>query len=138
MKSGKGQAAIEYLMVFGLALLLSTPFILRAQSSIFELQSSAGVVQLQNSLEKTESAIETVSASGEPAQRTFTVDLPEAVESGVIVNNSIVYTIRTSSGKSQLIRGFETNLTGSLPQTPGRHRVTVYMKNGEANIEVVN
>ncbi len=125
-------------MVFGLALLLSTPFIMKAQSSIFELRNSAGVMQLQNSLEKTDSAINTVSAAGEPAQRTFTVELPDSVESASIVNNSIVYTVRTRAGESDLIRSFETNLTGTLPQTPGRHRVTVYMEDGEANIEVVD
>lgn len=134
----KGQAAVEYLSVFGIALLLSTPFILKAQTSIMDLKDGSNAVAAESSLQDIEAAIETVSASGEPARRTFTVRMPETVESGEIINNSIVYTLGTRSGKSQMIRTFETNVTGTIPQDPGRHRLTVYMMDGEANIEVVN
>jgi hypothetical protein len=125
-------------MVFGLALLLSTPFILKVDDSIVRLQTGSNAVELQNSVQKLESSIETVAAAGEPARRTFYVNLPKSVESGQIVNNSVIYTIRTPSGQSQLVKTFDTNITGNLPQTPGRHRLTVYVDSGEVVIEVVS
>lgn len=135
--SRKAQAAIEYLTVFGIALVLSTPFILRAQSSIMELRMGSQVVTLQGSLDKVESSVETVSAAGEPAQRTFRFDVPEITRNARVVNNSVVYTVRTPSGKSQLVRSFSTNVTGNVPDTAGRHRLTVYAEDGEIHIEVV-
>lgn len=134
----KAQAAIEYLMVFGLALLLSTPFVLKAQQSIFDLKSGSDVIGLQNSLDNTASAIETVSASGEPARRTFFVEIPESVESGRIVNDSIVYTVATSAGNSQLVRTFDIDLFGEVPENPGRQEITVYMNDSGAVIELVD
>ncbi|MDY6774122.1 MAG: hypothetical protein SVS85_02880 [Candidatus Nanohaloarchaea archaeon] len=136
MKS-RGQAAIEYMTVFGIALVLSTPFILRAQSSMMELRIGTQVVSLQNSLDRVESSVETVSAAGEPAQRTFFFEVPQITRNARVVNNSIVYTVRTSSGETQLIRTFETNVVGTVPETPGRHRMTVYARNGKTHIEVL-
>ncbi len=136
--NSKGQAAVEYLSVFGIALLISTPFVLKAQTSIMDLKGGSNAVAAESSLQDIKMAVETVSASGEPARRTFTVRVPDSVESGEITNNSIVYTLNARSGKSQMIRTFEANLTGTVPQDPGRHRLTVYMEDGEANLEVVN
>lgn len=124
--------------VFGIALLLSTPFILRAQGSIAELRSGSQVVSLQNSLDKTESSVETVSAAGEPARRTFGFKVPDIVTDSKIVNNSVVYTVRTRAGNSTLIRSFDANVTGDLPENRGRHRVTVYADGGTTHIEVVD
>lgn len=137
MRNSKAQAAVEYLTVFGIALLLSTPFILKAQSSILELRTGSSVVALQNSMDKTEYAVQTVSASGEPAQMGFSFEVPKTVESGEIVNNSIVYTVKTQAGESQLIRTFESNVTGNVPEKAGKHRVKVYAKNSKTFVEVV-
>ncbi|MFB6193187.1 MAG: hypothetical protein ABEK00_02960 [Candidatus Nanohaloarchaea archaeon] len=123
--------------VFGIALLLSTPFIMRAQSSILDLRSGSQVVTLQNSLDNLESSVETVSAAGEPAQRTFNFEVPEIVASARVVNNSVVYTVRTRSGESQLVRGFQSNITGDLPKQPGRHCVTVYAEEEATRIGTV-
>lgn len=136
MKS-RGQAAIEYMTVFGIALVLSTPFILRAQDSIMELRTGTQVVTLQNSLDRVESSVETVSAAGEPAQRTFSFEVPEITREARVVNNSVVYAVRTSAGRSQLIRTFETDISGSVPETTGRHRMTVYARDGRTRIEVI-
>lgn len=137
MKNRKGQAAIEYLVVFGIALALSTPFILRAQGSIMELRSGSQVVTLQNSLDRVESSVETVSAAGEPARRTFSFEVPDIVRDARVFNNSVVYTVRTRSGESQVIRSFDSNVTGEVPADVGRHRMTVYAEGGQTHLEVV-
>lgn len=123
------------MMVFGIALLLSTPFILRAQNSIFQVHSGTEMVKLDNSLDNVETVIKTVSASGEPARRTFDFKVPEStVESG-IDNNSIYYKVRTSESNSTVVRTFDVNITGSVPEESGTHRLTVYAEDGEIKLE---
>lgn len=137
MGNSKGQAAIEYLAVFGLALALSTPFIINAQTSMMDLQTSSSALSLQNSLQKLETSINTVSASGEPAQRTFRFEVPSNVESAQLNENSVVYTINTRTGRSDLIRTFDSPLTGNLPQDTGTYSVTVYAEEDVTVVEVV-
>lgn len=136
VRKSKGQAAIEYLTVFGIALLLSTPFILKAQSSIFEIRSSTGMMELQNSLDSMETVVETVSASGEPARRTIYFEVPENTVSSRIVNETVLYTVRGSGGKSTLLRSFDINITGTVPDQPGRHRVRIFAEDGKVVLEV--
>lgn len=134
----KGQAAIEYLMVFGIALVLSAPFIVRAQSSIVELRTGANAVEMHNSMNKLESAIKTVDASGEPAKRTFVIEIPSNVESVDVNTNSVVYNLSTTEGYSQLIRSFEIDLIGDLPTSQGNHRVSVTAKSDSVELTVVS
>lgn len=142
LRSSKGQAAMEYLMVFGIALILSTPFIMKAQGSIVELRSGSQIMELQSSLDKIESSTETVNAAGPPARRTFTVDVP-AIVTGVEMANesstqdSIIYKYETAEGSSQLTRSFSINLTGNLPREQGKHRVSVTAQENAVNISVV-
>lgn len=133
----KGQAAIEYLMVFGIALALSTPFIIRAQSSIIELRAGSNTVEMYNSMNKLESSIKTVDASGKPAKRTFMIELPSNVESVDVNTNTIVYNLSTTDGYSQQIRSFEIDLTGDLPESQGNHRVSVTAKSDSVELAVV-
>jgi len=133
----KGQASIEYLAVFGIALAISTPFIINAQNSLLDLRTGSGSIEAQNSLQKMEAAVNTVAASGEPAQRTFDVRIPQNYAGGEVRDNAIVMTVRNRAGESDLIRTFDVDLEGDLPQTPGRYEVTVYMEDRNATIEVV-
>ncbi len=137
-RSRKGQAALEYLMVFGLALILSAPFVLRAQGQIIDLRSSSNAVDMHNSLNKFESSIKTVSAAGKPARRTFTVQIPDNVESAQLNSNSIVYSLQTPEGIEQVSRSFETSLTGDIPSSNGRHRVSVSATDSGVKLEVVS
>jgi hypothetical protein len=143
LRSRKAQAAIEYMMVFGIALVLSAPFIIRAQSSMMDLRMGSEMLELQNSMDKMESAVETVNAAGSPAKRTFFVEIPSFVESGEVLNGSngqdvIVYRYSTSDGVSQLSRSFDFNITGEVPTDSGRSRVSVAAEKDFVNISVVS
>lgn len=133
-----GQTAVEYLMVFGIALLLSAPFIIKAQTSIIELRSGSNAVKMHNSLNSMESAVKTVNAAGSPAKRTFSVEIPDNIDSSAVNEHSIVYNLSTPNGLTQLSRTFKANLTGSVPSRSGRHRVSVRAKPKEVELSVVS
>ncbi|MFB6192948.1 MAG: hypothetical protein ABEK00_01750 [Candidatus Nanohaloarchaea archaeon] len=138
----KGQSSVEFLMVVGIALAVSAPFVLSAQRSIINVQQTQEAVAVQESLDKLGEAVSTVSVSGEPARRTFVMDMPDnVVEARVVQGRAVVYTLRTQSGNTNVSRVFETNISavdGGLPDGKGSGRVTVYAWNNQVNISVVN
>lgn len=135
----KGQASIEYLAVFAIALALSTPFILQAQKTVVELRTGSENMQLHNSLEKLETSVKVVSASGEPARRTFRMEVPSNVVNASIEGTGVRYTVDTPSGKSDIIvdTGTEFTSSSSVPRAQGNYIMTVYMDGDKAVIEVV-
>jgi hypothetical protein len=134
----KGQAAIEYMTVFGIALLLATPFVVKAQSSIMEIQSSSSVVSMQDSLNDIDVAVRTVSAAGEPSARTFEIRIPDNINETVIRDENIVVRLNTPTGTTRLSRNFDTNITGGLPSEPGLYLLRVRAEAGEVDLEVVS
>lgn len=128
-------------MVVGIALTISAPFVLSAQESMINIQQSSEAVSLQQSLDRLEEAVSTVSVSGEPARRTFNMDMPNnVVEARVVQDRAVVYTLDKRSGRTNVSRVFDTNISavdGGLPDGEGRSRVTVYAWNNQVNISVV-
>lgn len=133
----KAQSSIEFLSVFGLAMLMAAPFIVAAQSSIVQLQTGADSATLQNSMDKLESAVTTVEASGPPAKRTFAMDIPGNVEESYVVNNrAVVFTVNTPSGRTNVSRIFDTQIaaSGGLPSSQGVYPMSVTAWQDQVNI----
>lgn len=137
----KGQSSVEFLMVVGIALTISAPFVLSAQQSVLNIEQTSRSVSLETSLDKMGEAVSTVSVSGEPARRTFRMDLPEnVVDAQVVGDRAVVYTIRNQGGLTNHSRAFDTNISapGGLPNGTGSSRVSVEAWNSQVNISVVN
>ncbi|MFB6208499.1 MAG: hypothetical protein ABEJ69_04050 [Candidatus Nanohaloarchaea archaeon] len=139
MSRSKGQSSIEFLSVVGLALMISAPFLMSAQQSVVNVQQNSRLVTLENSLDKLESGIDMVSTSGEPAKLTFLFRAPDnVVNSMVVKDRAVVYTVRTQAGRTNVSRVFDTNISapGGLPEQTSRIEVQAW--NGQVNISVVS
>lgn len=134
----KGQAAIEYMTVFGMALVLAAPFVVEAQNSLVEIRSSTSMLSAQDSLNDMDVAIRTVSAAGEPAARTFEVRLPDNLNRTEVRDRSIIIVLDSPSGTVDLSRSFQVDLDGSLPDESGLYLVKTQAVNGTVNIEVIS
>ncbi|MFB6145143.1 MAG: hypothetical protein ABEJ99_01410 [Candidatus Nanohaloarchaea archaeon] len=134
----KGQAAIEYMTVLGIALVLSAPFVIKAQGSILKLRSGSASLTAQDTLNDIEVAAETVSAAGEPATRTFVITIPNSVNSTSVGNRQVKILLNDPSGATSYSRSFSFNVTGSLPSSGGKYRLKTEAKNGGVNLQVVS
>ena len=138
----KAQSSIEFLSVFGLAMLLAAPFIVAAQNSVVRLQTGADSAQLQNSMDKLETAVSTVEASGPPAKRSFYMRIPGRVQKSYIVKDrAVVFTVQTPAGVTNVSRIFDSKVvenSDSLPDTQGRHPVSVTAWQDQVNITEAN
>jgi hypothetical protein len=138
--SGKGQSSIEFLMVVGIAMAISSPFILAAQESVVDVRQGQRLVSLQNSLDRMDSAVSMVSAAGEPARVTFNMQIPSNVnESMVVQERAVVYTINTRGGVTNVSRVFDTNVsvTSDLPESEGTARMSAVAWDNQVNLTVV-
>jgi len=134
----KGQAAIEYMTVFSIALVLAAPFVLKAQSSVLDLRSDSNAVAVQNTLNNIEVAADTVSAAGEPATRTFSIRLPDSVRETWVLDIAVVIQIATSQSRSNLSRTFDFNVSGEIPDRSGRYMLKTQANQSEVQFEVVS
>jgi|AntDeeMetagen285_2_1112576.scaffolds.fasta_scaffold05440_2 hypothetical protein len=134
----KGQAAIEYMTVFSIALVLAAPFVLKAQSSVLDLRSDSNAVAVQNTLNNIEVAADTVSAAGEPATRTFSIRLPDSVRETWVLDRAVVIQIATSQSRSNLSRTFDFNVSGEIPDRSGRYMLKTQANQSEVQFEVVS
>lgn len=134
----KGQAAIEYMTVFGLALVLAAPFVIKAQSSVMDLRSDSNAVSVQNTLNNIEVAVDTVSASGQPAARTFSIRMPDTVRRSWVLDRAIVIQIATAQSRSNFSRTFDFNVSGTLPDQSGRYMLKTQANQSEVQLEVVS
>lgn len=134
----KGQAAIEYMSVFGIALVLAAPFVLKAHSSVMDLRSDSNAVSVQNTLNNIEVAADTVSASGAPAARTFSFRLPDTVRNTWVLDRAVVIQIDTADSRSNFSRTFDFNISGTLPDQPGLYRLKTQANQSEVQLEVVS
>lgn len=134
----KGQAAIEYMIVFGIALVLSLPFIMKAQTSVMELQAGSNNIAVQNTLNDIEVAVKTVSASGEPARRTFPIEMPRTLKSTEVRDNAVFIEVNTPRDSARYVRVFDVNVTGELPSESGRYMLKTEATSEGVEIEVVS
>ena len=125
------------MMVFGLALLLSVPFITRAQTSIIDLRSTSQMVEIRNSVENIENAANTVNAAGYPSKMTFFVKIPENVDNAYVLDSAMIYSVRTADGRANITRSFDFNVSGDLPADDGRKRISVKARRDDVRFKVV-
>lgn len=75
----KGQSAVELTMVIGMALLISSPFIISSQSSIADMRSTSQFLGLDRSLEKLQESSQSLQESSFPARRLIKFQTPDSI-----------------------------------------------------------
>lgn len=132
----KGQASMEFVMVVGMALVLSSPFILEAQSSVIEVSYGSDVGEFQSSLDRLERAVQRVNSMGEPAREVVSLEMPNHIEQAYISNDrGVVFTEDRGGQQSNYTRIFEVPLNDDgLPTEEGTRDVEVEAWNGEVNL----
>ncbi len=131
----QGQAAIEYLALIGFLLLISAPLLIEAQQSTIGLQESTDQLKVVNMLDTIEEASMLVYAQGEPARITFQVEVPNGVVNTTIENQYAVVQYEGMRGRTDFVRTFPFNVSGELPEDPGRYRLVAEAE-GRTNVTI--
>jgi len=129
-----GQAAMEYLIVAGIALFLLTPIILMGQNAIDGLRKDSSTLIARQTLNMLEEASELDYAQGHPARVTVSAQLPGNINETRFVENMIIMTLNVYGRTGDITTILDFNVTGSVPNTPGIHKITVKAIDNGVNI----
>ena len=66
-----------------------------------------------------------VTSNATMTRTTVAIDIPTNVKESYILDNEIGFRISTSAGITDVYAMSMTNVTGSLPDTPGRHFIVI-------------
>lgn len=129
-----GQAAIEYLAMVGIALLLTAPLVIEVQQASMDLQQSYQHAQTKNALNNIEEAATLVNAQGKPAQVTFRIQLPSNILQ-TNVTDQYLHIRRKIRGKPHdTYNILDFNVSGTIPETKGVYAMTAKAEEDYVNI----
>jgi len=132
--SRKGQSALEYALIVGIALLIMIPLWVSINSSLgvtkTELQSSYA----KHAVSKLKGAADAVYVQGSPAKFTLLVNFPEGISNITISNNEISIRLETPAGISDVVAITLGPVVGSISPTSGTHRVIVRAVDNIVNV----
>lgn len=127
----RAQVSIEYLIILGFAFLLIAPVIILFYTQSTELNADVTARQAQKVVSEIVESADRVYFFGAPTQRTITLQFPKNVESVVCQGKSVIMTIRTNAGPSEIVAWSAANITGingpnpCLKNYPGPHNIVI-------------
>lgn len=133
-----GQAAMEYLSIVGIALLLLTPIILVAQQHIKDLNNDTRMMLAMEAKNKIAAASDIVHAQGPPSTMTITVQLPAGLVRAIVGNQMILIEVPSAEGSSDLVSMLDYNVTGNLSTSSGSHKIRIEAMYDKVNITVIS
>ncbi len=131
-----GQAATEYLIVIAISLLFLTPVILMGNNAVVDLKRTTDNVVARDAVDKITDMSRIVYAQGAPAKITDKVKFPGNIISTTLSNQMIIMKISAGSASNDIFNIVDFNVSGSLPTTPGVHRISVEAIDYGVNISV--
>lgn len=134
----KGQAALEYFVMISLALLIASPLIMQSQGALQDVQDTNSEARMQQALDAIEQGVRLAASQGEPARVSFRISIPRGVTMTNVTDNYIHYRLQTRSGESSYFRTFDTNVSGTVPQTQGKYMVRAEAEDSYVNLSVYN
>lgn len=130
---GKSQAALEYLMVASIALLMLVPVILNGWESTSQLNSNLNAQKARNAISEISDAAKTVYFQGAPAAMTIKVVFPENIIYSNVSGNEIYFKMRYKDRSTDVVESLDFNVTGNILNASGMHEIYL-----EALLNVVN
>lgn len=125
MSEKRGQASTEYLILigFGLAILAFLAIIQ------FEHNEERDAIVISSQVDrigrKLVDASEEVYFLGEPARTTIKIYLPNNIEDILIMNQTIIFKVRSAGGISDIERYSTVNITGNITSSSGVKHISV-------------
>lgn len=123
--SRKGQVSIEYILIMGVAFMLTVPLFAVFQAEQNRISDSITDAQIEKAGRVIADAANSVHYYGEPAKQTIRVYFPESIKQVTIDGKSIIFLIDSTHGDYEWPISADVDLTGSLGTYEGIHVIEV-------------
>jgi hypothetical protein len=134
VRGGRGQSAIEYLIITAFAFLLLIPIVLIAYTQSARFTNDVAAAQVQKVGNQIVDAAHQVWYAGPPAKTTLTLYFPDGIDLITIQDRAIVFTMQGTGGQYEYAVYSDANLTGALPTFNGLHNVVVEATGDGVNV----
>ena len=121
----QAQISIEFLIVVGIAFLMTIPLILIFYQQSANLNTEITSSQVDKVASEIRDAADEVYYLGSPSKKTVSIYMPEGVQSVSVVNDKIIFFVDSAEGDYEVVKWTVANLTGSIESHRGIHHVSV-------------
>jgi len=132
--SFKAQVSMEYLLIFGIALMMTLPLIVIFVEQTDNVQADITNAQMTKVSSKIIDYAEAVYFMGEPSQKTLQIDFPKGVNSVVVGSNIITFNVTTTDRNYVVMVDTIAVLNGSIRNFEGLHIITFKAVNNTVQI----
>jgi hypothetical protein len=129
----RGEVAVEYMIVISLALIFLIPLSIYLGRSLIGYEESARISQARDVIVKLGESANWVWSQGSPAKLTLDVCIPEGVEK-VVLDNIILFRLRTSTGVSDVYYYTIPQLNGTIPTKAGCYKLSLIAEEEFVNV----
>lgn len=130
----KGQAAMEYMIIFAVVIVMILPLILIFTVQTENMQTDITNAQLKKASDELTNSVSDMYYMGYPAQKTIRLSFPKGVQSISIHDKLIELNVTTSEVNSELVWEMPTNVSGSLGTFEGDHIIVIQARNNDVYI----
>lgn len=120
-----GQAATEYMIVIGISMLLLTPVIIIGNNAVIDLKYRTDSIVAREAVDEITEISTIVYSQGAPAKITKSIRFPQNIISTSISDKIIRIEMRYRSASNDVFSIVDFNVTGTLPTTPGNHKISI-------------
>ena len=132
----KGQAAIEYMVIIGIALLILTPILYYSGKSFSNYKEDTNILSARNTVEKIGENADWICAQGSPARVQINVHMPEDIIEASLENRTVLLRIESTSGAKEVFYESVCDLQGELPVKEGFYYLALVAVDNYVNITV--
>ncbi|MCF7799123.1 hypothetical protein K9M74_04420 [Candidatus Woesearchaeota archaeon] len=131
----RAQVAMEYLIIFSIAFLMTMPLVIIFATQTSNLQSDIANAQLEKAASEIIDAASEVYFMGSPAQQTIRVTFPDGIILASITNKALVFTMQGATYNYTYVKDTTINLTGTLKTFEGTHKIVVKAQGAVVSLE---
>lgn len=133
----KAQAAVEFLIIVSVALMILLPVTFYARQLLIGYKDDTKISLAKNTVKKLGESADWVFSQGPSAKRTLEIYIPDDVYNISLEDRTILFEVKTSAGVTDVFYEAVPSLNGSLPITSGYYFVSLTAYTNYVNITVV-
>jgi hypothetical protein len=132
------QSSVEYLIIAGFVCFMIIGILSLALVYSGSIRDRIRINQITNSANKIISASESVFYAGSPSKSTTIVYFPENIKNSEILEDSLIFTIQTSSGISKISFSSKVPIQGSLNVSYGLNKIQILAQTNQVEISNIS
>ena len=130
----KSQISVEYMLIIGFAMLMTTPLLLIYYTYSSDSSDSVATGKALQIARTIADSSESVYYLGKPSQTTLKLNFPDRISSASVSDREVVFKMKTRSGITDVVQVSAVNMSGTLPTSQGIHVLTIKADDGYVKI----